>query len=58
MTSKDALILIDEIKKSKKLPKWDGDFVASISIQAKQGRKLSLLQSNKLQEVYRRSQKI
>lgn len=56
MIPKDALALIEEIKKSKHLSTWEKNFIASISIQAKQGRYLQSVQSTKLQEVYRLSQ--
>lgn len=54
MTFQDAKILIKAIKDSDRpIPAWESDFLRSISRQIRVGVRISPLQSNKLQEIYR-----
>ena len=53
MIPKDALILINEINKSKnKLNKTEAGFIASVSVQAKSNRMLTTKQASYLQGLY------
>lgn len=53
MIPKDAIILIDAIRETgKKLSTKDNGFIASVSIQAKQGRYLQPSQAKWLQDIY------
>lgn len=53
MIPKHALEIIEAIKQTeKKLSKWESGFLATVSIQAKQDRRLSDKQAKSLQDVY------
>lgn len=49
----NALALLKEIKESSRaLNKWEKGFIASVSIQAKQGRYLNTQQADKLNQIH------
>lgn len=55
MIPKEALTRIDEVKKSgTKLNNWEKGFIATVKIQAEQGRYLRIAQADKLKTIHQR----